>query len=79
MREYLVLVHDVVQQPVDLRHAMSHERGDAGGRDAAETLQRRWKPEEVVGGGEEEEEEEKEGDECEQRASLAAGEAPCSR
>jgi hypothetical protein len=41
---------------------MSHERGDAGGRDAAETLQRWGKPEKVVRGGEEEEKEENEGD-----------------
>jgi hypothetical protein len=40
---------------------MSHERGDASGRDVAETLQRWGKPEKVVRGGEEEEEEENEG------------------
>jgi hypothetical protein len=62
VRERLVLIHGVVQQPMDLDHAMSHERGDAGWRDAAETLQRWGKPEKVVRGGEEEEKEEKESD-----------------
>jgi hypothetical protein len=41
---------------------MSHERGDASGRDAAETLQRWGKPEKVMRGREEEKKEESNGD-----------------
>ena len=65
VRERLVLLQSVVQQPVDLVHARPHERSDAGGRDAAEALQRRRQAEKVVRGREEEEEEEGEGGEGE--------------
>jgi hypothetical protein len=40
---------------------MAHELRDAGGRDAAETLQRWGKPKKVMGGGEEKEKEENKG------------------
>ena len=46
---------------MDLGHAISHERGDAGGRDVAETLQRWGKPEKVMRGGKEKEKEKNEG------------------
>lgn len=66
MREGLVLVHGVVQQAMDLGHAGFHERSNAGGRDAAQALQRGGEAEQVVRGGEEEEEEQDEGEEGEQ-------------
>jgi hypothetical protein len=74
VRERLVaLMHSIVQQAVHLRHAaVLHERGDAGGRDAPEALQRWGQSEQVVRGGEEEEEEEGEGEEGEQDAAAAA-------
>ena len=73
VRERLVaLMHGVVQQAMHLRHAaVLHERGDVGGGDAPEAMQRGGQPEQVVRGGEEEEEEQGEDEEGEQDAAPA--------
>lgn len=72
--ERLVLLHGVVQQAVELVHPWpgAHERGDAGGRNAAEAVQRGGEPEQVVRGGEEEEEEQGGEREQEKRSAAAA-------
>ena len=44
IREPLVLVHGIVEQAMDLVHVWTHKRGDAGGGDAPEALQRRGQP-----------------------------------